>query len=96
MGVAAIAFIDVDTTGLNPGQRFQFGDHRPQGVAIKGVAVQCLGVQHKLTAFGLAGRGRHRHLAAELIRRPGFALADALDLRRVLRLDLGAALPVIL
>src|SRR5262249_59421512 len=42
------------------------------------------------------GRGCPRHLAAELIRRPGFALADALDLGSVQRIDLGAALPVIL
>jgi hypothetical protein len=86
----------VDAAGLDPGQRFQLGDHRPQSVAIKGVAMQCLGVQHKLAAFGLGGRGRHRHLAAELIRRPGFPLADAFDLRRVQRINLGAALPVIL
>jgi hypothetical protein len=36
-----------------------------------------------------------RHLAAELVWRPGFAFANALDLRRVQRIDFGAALPVI-
>ena len=96
VGVAAIAFVDVDAAGLDPGQRFQFGDHRSQSVAVKGIAVQCLGMQHKLAAFGFAGRGRHRHLAAELVGRPGLPLADALDLRRVQRIDLAAALPVIL
>src|SRR5215469_18723710 len=49
--VAAIAFVDVDATGLDPGQRFQFRDDRPQSVAVEGIAVQCLGVQYKLTAF---------------------------------------------
>jgi hypothetical protein len=32
--VAAIAFVDVDAAGLDPGQRFQLGDDRSQGVAI--------------------------------------------------------------
>jgi hypothetical protein len=69
----------------------------PQSVAIKEVAVQGLGVQHKPTAFRHGGWGRHRHLAAELIRRPGLPLADAaFDLGRVQRIDLAAALPVIL
>ena len=71
-------------------------DHRSQGVAIKGVAVQGLGVQHKLPAFELGGRGRHRHLTGELVWGPGFSLADALDLGGVQRIDLAAALPVIL
>src|SRR5215471_9037060 len=52
-------------------------------------------------AFARAGfwawwPGCHRHLAAELVRRPGLAFADALDLRRVQRIDFGAALPLVL
>src|SRR5215469_4896963 len=35
-------------------------------------------------------------LAAELVRRPGLAFADAFDLGSVQRIDLGATLPVIL
>src|SRR5262249_39473473 len=93
--VAAITLVDVDATGLDPGQRFQLGNYRPPGGAVEGIAVR-FGVQHKLAAFRLAGRGRHRHLAAELIWRAGFAFADAFDLRGVQRIDLGAALPVIL
>ena len=38
--VAAIA----PAAGLDPPQRFQLGDHRAQSVAVKGIAVQCLGV----------------------------------------------------
>jgi hypothetical protein len=34
--VAAVTFVDVDAAGLDPGQRFELGDHRSQGVAIKG------------------------------------------------------------
>src|SRR5215470_6978114 len=48
--VATIAFVDVDAAGLDPGQRFQLGDHWPQSVAVKRVAVQRFGVQYKLTA----------------------------------------------
>ena len=58
--------------------------------------MQRFGVQHKLTAFGLGGRGSHRHLAAELLRRSGLAFANAFDLRRMQSIDLGTALPVIL
>src|SRR5262249_8179118 len=57
--VAAIAFVDIDAPGLDPGQRFQLVDHWPQSVAVEGTTVQCLGVQHELTAFGPAGRGRY-------------------------------------
>ena len=94
--VAAIAFVDMDAAGLDPGQLFELGDHRTQGVAVKRVAVQRLGVQHKLAAFGLGRRGGDRHLAAELVRRPRFAFADAFDLGGVQRINLGAALAVIL
>jgi hypothetical protein len=94
--VAAIAFVDVDAAGLDPGQRLQLRDHRSQGVAVKGIAVQPLGVQHKLAAFGFGGRGCHRHLASELVGRPSFALADAFDFRGVQRIDPGTTLPVIL
>jgi len=53
-------------------------------------------VKHKLAAFGLGRRGCDRYLAAELVPRPRFAFADALHLKGVQRIDLGAALPVIL
>jgi hypothetical protein len=52
MIVAAITFVDMDAAGLDPGQRFELGDHRSQGMAVKRVAVQGLGVQHELPALG--------------------------------------------
>src|SRR5262249_32404527 len=61
------------------------------GVAVIGIAVQRLGVEHELAAPGLGDRRRHRDLAAELVGRPGLALADALDLGGVQRVDLMAA-----
>jgi len=78
--VAAVALVDVDATGLDPGQFFEINDDRPQGVSVKGVAVQRLGVQHELAALGLGCRGADRHLAAKLVGRAGFALADAFNL----------------
>ncbi len=75
--------------GSRPGQRFQLGDHRRQSVTVERIAVQGLGMQHKLAALGLGGRGRHRQLAAELVRRSGLALADAFDLAGVQRIDFG-------
>ena len=94
--VAAITLVDMDAAGLNAGLLLQLGDDRPQRVAVERVAMQGFGVQHKLAAFGLGRRGGDRYLAAELVRRPRFAFADALHLRGVQRIDLGAALPVIL
>ena len=60
--VAAIAFVHMDATGLDPSQRLQLGDDRSQGMTVEGVSMQCLGVQHKLAAFGLGGRGCHHTL----------------------------------
>jgi hypothetical protein len=57
MVVTAVAFVDVDSAGFDPGQRLQFGNYRPQSVAVKGIVVQRLGMQHKLAASGLGGRG---------------------------------------
>ena len=47
----------MDAAGLYAGLLFRFGDDRPQRVAVERIAVQCLGVQHKLAAFGLGRRG---------------------------------------
>jgi hypothetical protein len=53
-------------------------------------------MQHELAALG-RGHGRgDRDLATEFVRSAGLALADAFDLGRVQRIDLGAALVVIL
>jgi hypothetical protein len=72
------------------------GELGAEGVPVEGIAVQRLGMEHELSAL----RGRHgggdTDPAAELVRRTGFPLADALDLRRVQRIDLGAALMLIL
>jgi len=73
----------------------QVGDHRAQ-VAVERVAVQGLGVQQELAVFWFGRRRRGRHLAAELVGRLGLALADALDLGGVQRIDLMAALAVVL
>ena len=94
--VAAIALVDMDAAGFDPGQLLQLGDDRPQRVAVERIAVQRLGMEHELTAFRLGRRRRDRHLAAELVRGSGLALADALDLGRMQRIDLRATLTMIL
>jgi hypothetical protein len=65
-------------------------------VAIERIAVRRLGVEHELAAVGLGCRRRDRGLAAELIGRPGLALADAFDVGGVQRIDLVPALAVVL
>src|SRR5262249_23719848 len=72
------------------------GEDRAERVAVEGIAVQRLGMQHELAALGLGHRRRYAHLAAELVGCSGLALADALDLRRVQGIDLVAALVVVL
>src|SRR5947208_10052666 len=86
----------MDAASLNAGLLLQLGDHRPQRVAVERIAMQGFGVQHKLAAFWLRRRGCDRYLAAELVRRPRLPFADALHLRGVQRIDLVAALPVML
>lgn len=54
------------------------------------------GSASKPTAPGLCRRRRHAHFAAELVGRAGLALADALDLGGVQRVDLRSALLVVL
>src|SRR6476619_7452055 len=57
------------------------GDHRAERVPVEGIAVQRLGMEHELSALRGRHGGGHTDLAAELVRRAGFPLADALDLR---------------
>src|SRR6185437_7915746 len=71
-------------------------DHRPQRMSVEGVAVQCLGMEHELAALGPSCGCGDRHLAAELLGRMRLAFANAFDLGRVQRIDLGAALAVVL
>src|SRR5205823_14759127 len=56
--VAAIALVDVDAAGLDPGQLFEVGaDWAPRVAGGRG-AVRGLGVQHGLAAPGLCRRRR--------------------------------------
>lgn len=81
--VAAVPFVNMDAASLHAGELFHVGDHGAERVPVEGIAVQCLGMEHELSAL----RGRHggsdTDLAAELVRRAGFPLVDALDLRRM-------------
>ncbi len=95
MFVAAIALVDMDAAGLDTREPFQVLDHRLERVAIIGVAVQRLGVERELAALGRGHRCGDRDLATELIGRSRLALADAFDLGRVQRVDLGAALALL-
>ena len=76
-------FVDMDAASLHAGELLHVGDHGAERVPVEGIAVQRLGMEHELSAL----RGRHgggdTDLAAELVRRAGFPLADALDLRRM-------------
>jgi hypothetical protein len=42
----------MDAPGLDTGGALKIGDNRPEGMSVEGVAVQGLGVQPELAAFG--------------------------------------------
>jgi hypothetical protein len=46
MVVAAIALVDMDAAGLDAGEPLQIGDDGTEGVAVEGIAVQRLCMQH--------------------------------------------------
>ena len=74
--VAAIAFVDVDAAGLDPGQRLQLGNDRPKVWPSKGLPCSALACSTNWPPP--LSRGR--------------ALADPFDLGSVQRIDLGAPL----
>ena len=86
--VAAIAGVGDDAREVRDDLRLDLRDHGREGVAVVGVARHRLGVGDELAAFGAMERGGERDLDAEFIRPMGLALADALDLGRVQRIDL--------
>src|SRR3984893_15122529 len=94
--VAAITLVAVDALLRISCELFEIGDDGTERVAVIGVTVQRLGVQHELSAPGRGDRGDNRDLAAELVGGSGLAFADALHLRRVQRVDLGPALALLL
>ena len=78
--VAAIALVAVDAADSNTCELFEISDDGTERVAVVRIAMQRLGMQHELSAFGRGGWRGNRHLAAELVWRPCLAAADALHL----------------
>src|SRR3984885_3968319 len=94
--MAAIALVAMDAAHRNTCELFEVDDDGSERVAVIRVAVQGLGVQHELPTFGRGDRSDNRDLAAEFVGCPGLAFADALHLGGVQRIDLGAALALLL
>jgi len=67
-----------------------------QRVPVIRIARQCCSMGDKLPAGGMLHRGGDAHFDTEFVRPVRFALADALDLWRVQRIDLAAALAALL
>jgi hypothetical protein len=70
---------------------FHPGDNGFERMAIIGLAEQRLHVGDELTALGVPQRGGDGDLEPELVRPMRLALADAFDLQRMQRIDLGTA-----
>ena len=96
IAVTAIALVAMDAAHRGTCELFKIGDDGTERMAVIRVAMQRLGVQHELPAFGCGDRGDDRDLAAELVGCPGLAFADTLHLGGVQRIDLGAALALLL
>ena len=94
--VAAIALVDVDAPDLDAGVLSTSATTGPSVWPSKGLPCSALACSTNWPPLGLRDGDRDRHLAAELVGRPGLALADALDLRGVQRIDLRPALALIL
>jgi len=75
-----VAAIAADAARCDTRELFEIGDDGTERVAVIGIAVQGLGMQHKMPAFGRGGRRGNRDFAAKLVRCPGLASADALYL----------------
>ena len=56
------------------------GDHGAERVPVEGIAMQGLGMEHELSALWRCHGCGDTDLAAELVRRAGFTLANALHL----------------
>ena len=78
--VAAIALVAVDAADSNACELFEISDGGTECVTVVRIAVQRLGMQHELSAFGRGGWRGNRHLAVKLVWRPCLAAADALHL----------------
>src|SRR5437899_638241 len=94
--VAPISLIDIGALDLTAGELLGIFDDGAQGVSIIEIARQRPGVQHEPAAGSAGVGGDDRDLDAELVRRRGLALADALGLRGMERIELVAALALLL
>ena len=79
--VATVPFVDMDAASLHAGELLHVGDHGAERVPVERIAMQGLGMEHELSALRRRHGGGETDLAAELVRRAGLPLADALDLR---------------
>jgi hypothetical protein len=94
--VAAIAGIGDAAIEDVADERLHLRNDRAECVPVIGIAGQCCGMGDELPAGGMFHRGGDADLDPELVRPVRFALADALDLWRVQRIDLAAALAALL
>jgi hypothetical protein len=75
-----VYLVDVTTLDLAAGELLGVFDDVLEGMTVIGTARQRPGMQHELAARGAGVGGDDRDLDAELVRRRGLALADALGL----------------
>src|ERR1700727_3223624 len=94
--VAAVYLVDIGPLDRAAGERLGAVNDVPQGVAVVRIIGHRPGVQHEQTPGSPAVVGDDGGLDPELVRRTGLAFADALHLRGVERIELPAALALLL
>ncbi len=94
--VAAIAGISDHAVEYIADERLHVGNDLGERVPIIRVAGQCGHVRDELAAGGMLDGSGDAHLDAELVGPMRLALADALDLGRMQRIDLAPALMAVL
>src|SRR5262245_38047312 len=94
--VAAIAGIGDAAIDQVADECFHLWNDRGERVPVIGITRQHCDVGDKLAAGGMLCRGGNASVYSDLVGPVRLALADALNLRRMQRIDLAAALPALL
>ena len=94
--VAAVPLVDIGPLDRTAGECLGTVNDVPQGVTVVRVVGQRPGVQHEQATGSPAIVGHNGGLDPELVRCGSLALADAFDLRGVERIELPAALALLL
>src|SRR6187200_2654051 len=94
--VSPVTLVDIGALNLAAGELLRLLDNAAQGVAVIWIAGQRFGMEHELSARCAAIGRNDRSFYAEFVRRVRLSFANALHLWSVKRIELPAALTLLL